>query len=64
MMRNMAADAARRVAYIEARERALLEESGGRLTFALAGARFEAIGSRAWLAYMTLWVAVFDVMRR
>jgi hypothetical protein len=64
MMRTLADDASKRVAYIEARERALIEESGGRLTFAVAGCRFEAIGSRAWLAYMTLWVALFDAMGR
>jgi hypothetical protein len=64
MMRKMAEDAISRVEYVEARERALLEHSGGRLTFTLAGLRFQAIGSRAWLAYITLWVAIVDTMRR
>ena len=64
MMRRLADDAAKRVEYVEARERALLELSGGRETFMLAGMRFQAIGSRLWLAYMTLWVCLADMRRR
>jgi hypothetical protein len=64
MMRRMADDAMARVAYVEGRERALLERSDGRMTFTLAGLRFQALGSRLWLAYMTLWVAIFDMRRR
>jgi hypothetical protein len=60
----MARDASERVAYVEARERALLEECAGRQTFMLAGLRFQALGSRMWLAYMTLWVAIFEAVRR
>ncbi len=63
-MRALAEDAARRVADMEARERAMLEEFCGRQTFALAGLRFEAIGPRLWLAYVTVWVAIMDLARR
>jgi hypothetical protein len=64
VLRKLAEDAARRVEYVEARERAMLEASGGRETFMLAGMRFQAIGSRLWLAYMTLWVCLAELRRR
>jgi hypothetical protein len=60
----MADDAMARVAYVEARERGALEASDGRMTFTLAGLRFQALGSRMWLAYVTLWAAILDVRRR
>ena len=64
MMRRMADDAMARVAYVEAREHECLEARDGRMTFTLAGLRFQALGSRLWLAYMTLWIAIIDVGRR
>jgi len=63
VLRKLAEDAAQRVEYVEAREQAMLEATGGRETFTLAGLRFQAIGSRLWLAYMTLWVCLADLRR-
>ena len=53
-----------RITELEAAERARLGNAGALQTFAVARIRFEAAGSRLWVAYLTLWVGLFEGMRR